>query len=167
MLCGYSGSGKSHIANILESKGWFNIALADKLKDEVSEKYSLDRKLFDTQEGKKMKHSNGQTLRDILIQESKKRKKNDLDYFTKKVIERIKQESDKKNVVISDMRFPHEYYFIKTKFPDCKIICARIKRDFYNMIDDYSEKALDNFHFDIIINNDETLMQQLSFLLSS
>ncbi len=167
MLCGYSGSGKSYIADILEKKGWFNIALADELKNEVSQDYSLDRKLFDTQEGKKMKYTNGKTLRDILIQESKNRKKIDLNYFTKKVTERIQKDSGNKNVVISDMRFPHEYYFIKTKFPDSKIICARVRRDFYNAIDDYSEKALDNFLFDIIINNDETLIQQLASLLSS
>ena len=84
-----------------------------------------------------------------------------MNYFTKKIIEKIKANGYAQNVVISDMRFPHEYYYIKTKLTDYEIKSVRIQRNIHNVIDDYSEKALDNFHFDMIIHNDDSLLNQL------
>ncbi len=165
MLSGYSGSGKSYIADILQANGWFSLALADQLKDEVSLDYCIKREDLDTQEGKRTVHHTGHTYRDILISESKKKKKKDINYFSKKIIEKIRINNYSNDVVISDMRFPHEYFFIKAKLPEYTIVSARVKREVYNVIDDYSEKALDSFLFDITIYNDDTLMNQLETIL--
>lgn len=166
LLSGYSGSGKSYIADIFQSRGWLSLALADQLKDEVSVQYSIPRDELDTQEGKRKQYYTGQTHRDILIHESKKKKQKDINYFAKKIIEKIRTNNYSQHIVISDMRFPHEYYHIKTKLPEYNVISVRVKRDIYNVIDDYSEKALDDFLFDITIYNDNTLMKQLETIIS-
>lgn len=158
MLSGFSGSGKSYVADILKSRGWFSIGIADTLKDYVSEKYSIDRGDLDTQEGKK-KMLNNESYRDILIREAKNLKKDDKNYFIKQVVERVQNQS---RVVISDMRYPNEYYYIKKKFHN--VISVNIQRDIYNKIDDESEKSLVNFNFDTIIQNNENLLEQLLLL---
>ena len=54
---------------------------------------------------------------------------------------------------ITDMRFPNEYDAIKNK----NGIVIRINRPRVSVNDHSSEKALDNFKFDYVINNDGTL----------
>lgn len=160
LLSGFSGSGKSYVANILKDKGWYSLAIADELKNIVSRKYSIEKKILETQEGKKKIHYTGMSYREILIKEARETKKQDINFFTKKIVDQI-IESNNEKVVISDMRYPYEYYYIKTHCKDYILTSISIKRDIYNSIDDESETSLESFDFDITIHNNSKLLEQL------
>lgn len=164
LLGGKSGSGKTYIAKILEQRGWFHLAFADALKDIVAEKYSIDRCDLDTQEGKKKIYTDGMTYRDILITESKQMKKQDINIFCKIVSSKIKSQP---KVVISDMRYPHEYEYISNTFTEAVVKSCLVKRNQFNEIDDPSETSMDDFKFDICVDNNKEGGEAINFLLKT
>lgn len=164
LLSGYSGSGKSYVADILKTRCtrcYSQFAFADYLKDIVSEKYNITRNDLDTQEGKRKLYANGKTYRQILIDESAELKRFNEDIFIDFVINKIKN-SKCRIIVISDWRFPHEFYKIQEAFVFYSVVSIRIHRNFYNAIDDKSESSLEKFNFHYNLYNNENLMSQLN-----
>lgn len=165
LLSGFSGSGKSYIADIMQDKGWLSLAFADYLKDIVSKEYNIDRCELDSQEGKKRIHKSGLTNREILIKTALEIKKKDIHFFSKYILKQIVASKNDK-IVISDMRYPHEFYFIKTKLNiNYDIQSVRVHRDIFNKINDKSELSLESFNFDLNIYNDDTLLGQLELII--
>lgn len=164
LLAGKAGSGKDTMANYLvDNYSFKKFAFADELKKYVAKKYSINHNLLFSQIGKKtsLKINNKElTLRDLLIKEALEKKSHDENHWVNIVIEKLislnkstlKEESNNR-IVISDFRFPNEFYEIY-KICD-KVLTVNIIRDKGSEnIDDISEKSLNNFHFDnIIINN--------------
>ena len=155
---GKAGSGKDTMADYLcKNYGCKRLAYADALKDYTSEKYNIDRNLFDTQEGK-MKvikvNDSELTIRQLLINVSLEKKINNENLWIDIVIQKI-LDSDNEFIVISDFRYPAEYYELTKKFDNVSTI--KIVRNNVNLINDHSETALDAFDFDCIIYNNSDL----------
>jgi hypothetical protein len=161
LLSGYSGSGKNYVAGILNKKGYVVLSFASILKDIVSVKYNICRDELETQEGKaKMNSLQNKTNRQILIEEASSIKARDPDYFILFVKDIINSSTHDK-FVISDMRYRNEYTVLKENLSDTNVVTIRINRDIYNIIDHISEHSLEDFEFDFIIQNDDTLLLQL------
>lgn len=161
LISGYIGSGKDTIANYLvKNNGWYRIGIADTLKDYISKIYNIDRKLLDTQEGKKTIYKDNITYRDLLINVGCSHREQDEDFWINKVIDIIKNK-DLNKIVIPDLRFINEYIKIKNTFENngYNIYTLRVIRpnNCYEKINDISETSMDNFKFDYIINNDNSL----------
>lgn len=170
LLSGKINSGKDYSADILVKKeNWVKISFASVLKKIASEKYDIELKDFNTQEGKKKKYKTGETYRDLLINLAKDCKKKDQNFFVKKALEEIKGFKTE-NVVIPDWRYPHEYEHIcKNLSKEFSILTARITRKSSFILNDPSETSLDNFNFDFNIeNNDkiESLQHKLRIILT-
>ncbi len=162
LLGGKAGSGKDVVADYLCAfHGYKKLAFADALKEFVSIKYSIDKKLMYSQEGKQtfvLFRGKLVTVRNLLIAVATNKRKFNEDLWVNIVIGKIENEISKKRklkIVISDFRFENEYTKIYQKFEDQNDIhTILIKRDGINVIDDPSETSLDVFQFDqVILNN--------------
>jgi len=157
LIGGKAGSGKDTVAEFLVNNCNFTqFAYANALKDYVSVSFNINRQLFDTQEGKMSEiivNNRKTTPRQMLIDVSLEKKKENPLIWIQKVIESIKI-CDNKQVVISDFRFPEEYTELIKIFDN--VITIQIKRNEALNIDDHSERALNNFKFDYIIYNNSS-----------
>jgi phosphomevalonate kinase len=148
LLSGWKGSGKDYVGDIIEKEyGYRKVKIAKRLKDEVSNKYNINRDLLETQEGKKMVNlTTGETYRDLLIRHGEDKREEDVNYWVKNI---VSEESS--SIVISDWRFTEEYeYLVNT---GSNVITIRIER--FDDIDTEckTEHALDEFEFDYKISN--------------
>lgn len=155
MLSGYLKSGKDTVGKYLsEVHGYVRFAFADELKSEASALFHLDRASLDTQEGKDsviLTGSKSKTVRSILIEHGRMRRRQNVDYWVKKVLERMRGYN---KVVITDWRFPNEYLALSEH---AYVQTWRINRWAYPPIIDETETSLDNFPFDINISNNGSL----------
>jgi len=153
-LSGWAGAGKDTIAAILCNKyGYTRVAFADSLKDIVADTHGFQRCLCDTPEGKNFIISSAAlTVRQILIKESAAAKEKNINVYAEHVLAKI-QASQQTLFVVSDWRFPHEIDFIKGALPATKHITLRITRPGLHALADPSEHALDDFEFDVNIEN--------------
>jgi hypothetical protein len=169
LLSGWAGSGKDHVADLLELHFLFKkTSFAIHLKNTVSSLYGIDRSKLDTQSGKKTLYNNSLTYRDILIDYAESKRKSDINYWSSFVLSEIQNSNS--DFVISDWRFPVEYTFLQYHLPTCRFITIRINRLLINNIDSYTEHALDNFNFDYTLNNfegtsNDSLIQNLQRIL--
>jgi hypothetical protein len=156
LLSGKINSGKDYAADILVKKeNWVKVSFASSLKKLASEKYEIDIKDLNTQQGKKKLYSSGLTYRDLLIDLARDLKKKDKNIFVKKALEEIKNTGDV-NIVIPDWRYPHEIeYIYKNLASNINIITARINRHCSFIVDDPSETSLETFNFDFVIENNK------------
>lgn len=154
LISGRSGSGKDTCSSLMV--GWKRYAFADHLKDLVSERYNVNRKLCDTQEGKKSIVFSNKSLRDLLIEDGLVYKKDNSNFFIDILAEKIKNDSSD-HIVVTDFRFPNEYFTLKDKLSKENIKTLNINRNLCNYIDDSSETSLDTFVFDYTIENNGTL----------
>jgi hypothetical protein len=158
LVSGFSKSGKDFFADVLvQTKGFVKISIANKLKRDVSIKYSVPRIMLDSQEGKdnfylipeENKVIKG---RDLLIREAKEQRSIDQDFYIKDVIKHIR-ESQNSKIIIPDVRYLNEINSVKTDFPEYKIISVRINRYRASTVIDPSENQLNNYNFDCVIYN--------------
>lgn len=169
LLSGWAGSGKDYVADLLQLHFLFKkTSFAIHLKNIVSSLYGIERSNLDTQDGKKLIHSNSLSYRDILINFAESKRQTDINYWSSFVLTEI--QNSKSNFVISDWRFHVEYAFLKSHLPNCRFITIRINRLLMNTIDSYTEKALDNFDFDYTLDNfdgtsNKSLIQNLQQIL--
>jgi hypothetical protein len=157
LLSGKINSGKDYTADILVKKeNWVKISFASVLKKLASEKYDIELKDFNTQEGKKKIYKDGKTYRELLINLAEECKQIDQNFFVKKAIEEIKA-LEMVNIVIPDWRYPHEYDYICSNLQEeFGIFTARISRDSSIILNYSSETSLDNFNFDFNIENTDS-----------
>ena len=154
LISGRSGSGKDLSSSLM--KGWKRYAFADHLKDLVSIKYNINRKLCDTQEGKKSIVFGKKSLRSLLIEDGLEYKKDNSNFFIKFLAEKINMENHEK-IVVTDFRSPNECNILKEFLINCDIKTLLIKRNNCNYIDDSSETSLTDFNFDYIIENNGSI----------
>ena len=105
------------------------------------------------------------TVRDILIMEATKKREIDENYWVSMVIDQILIDKPEK-VVISDFRFPNEFYEMNKYFDD--ILSVNIVREDYIFVDDSSETSLDNFEHDMRIYNNSNkydLYRKVDYML--
>ena len=154
LLGGKAGSGKDFVGKILVGDyGYKRLGLADYLKDIVASNYNIPREELDTQEGKAKMFKNGQSYRDLLIQASYFHKFKNINVFTDFIIRDMKADPSK-NYVITDFRFPHEHEKINSELSKFfKVITINVQRESSIVIDDDSERALDDFVFDFTLDN--------------
>lgn len=183
MIIGISGwkrSGKDTAAGILIQKGFNRLSFADKLKEMTSEIYNIDIKHFYDQDLKEkplmhlpvapkddsslalssifkneMYNDNGQlywTPRSLLIYEGSVKRAVDPDYWVN--ISLASANPDGLHV-ISDLRYKSEAEAIKNCGMDYLLI--RINRFEENPSTDPSETDLDDYQFDVYIDNTRSL----------
>ena len=151
LLSGFMKSGKDYIGNILTDKFLFKrLAFADKLKDEVSDLYKIDRQLMDTQQGKETE-INGKSVRDILITHAQNKRKIDTHHWCHYIKDDILSCDD--YIVITDWRFLEEFLYLKKLNLD--IITIRIIRESVKGNNCETENELNNFNFDYILENNK------------
>ena len=163
LISGYVKSGKDTVANIIKdnyknfSINWFAL----ELKKEVSLKYDIPFELTMSHSGKDSILSNGKTVRELLIQESKEQKMYDPYVYIKKLLHNLDKDKD---YVIPDFRFPDEFHYInELKMYD--IITIRINRYSISSISSLSEYMLDDWNFDYVVENNASLYELSSKVL--
>ncbi len=172
MLSGKAGSGKDTVCNYIVENypGYRQYAFANCLKDYVGAMYGISDTLLYTQEGKKRMINVKETqmsIRDILILEARRKRDVDPNYWVNLVISKILADRPEK-VVISDFRYPNEFYEMSKYFDINNITSVNIVREDYIFIMDSSETSLDNFEHDVrIYNNSDKfdLFRKVDFIL--
>lgn len=156
MLSGWLQSGKDTVAEILvKDLGFTRFAFADILKDYVALNYDIPRYLMDSTNGKDTIIKN-KSVRRHLIDIGQDKRSHDPLYWVKPVCKQI-QSSNCDRVVITDWRLPNERDEICRVFGIENVVTARIQRWSKPPLVDETEIALDNFNFDIIIDNTKTI----------
>jgi hypothetical protein len=133
LISGFAGAGKSTVANYLKTLRSHSeqTAFAKHVKNFVSDKYDIERTLFDTQEGKKtiVEATHGFfTVRDLLIlhAEAAKRKQGE-GIWAETVVQEIQSKPDIQNWIIEDWRFPIEYDVLRKAFEHANIHRIRVE----------------------------------------
>lgn len=155
LLSGRIRSGKDYVADLLVKHfGFTRYAFADALKKEVSIEYNMDMNCFNTQFGKATFNPRFRcTNRDLLIKYSSAKKKNNINYYTDKLVDKLNNEKNDL-IVISDFRYQYEYDRLKENPQFCvKTVCVyRDKSVFLNI---ESENSLEEFEYNMLIDNNK------------
>lgn len=155
-ISGKRRSGKTSLANILKQEyGYYPIALAETLKNDVSRKYGLN---YEQTDGC-LKESPTQyidrnanhylrywTPREIMILEGQHTRRIDPDYYCKKLFDQMKlaEQPHPQIFVVTDVRFLNELDWMKKH----KALLVRLERNEEltgTYINDPSETELDNY----------------------
>jgi len=173
---------------LVKDKGFVRLGFADVLKDMVSEQYNIPREWCDDPEFKekpikympvdseddfaemihsfmhKELNSGYWTPRTLCILEGSVKRAARSDYWTKKVIDKIFSIDSNKQldntealVVISDLRFQSEIKQLKQAFGE-DLITLRINRFDEPSSNDPTERDLDKYEFDKIVENKSTII---------
>lgn len=164
LLSGWAGSGKDAAAAILvEEMGFRRFAFADALKEDVAQISGLPLATFHTAAKDKpleilcKTYPTAKTPRDILLQHARVQRAHNPDIYSGMVIDEIKASSIKK-AVISDWRYHREYAHIyRELYERMPLLTIRIIRPGIIPSPDLTEHDLDNYPFDVEIQNDGAL----------
>lgn len=149
-LFGKMASGKSLVAqHLVDEYGFVELAFAARLKQICSEMFGFDVAKKD-ERGRLILQQFAQHMREI-----------DASVWVRYIMQQIPPQG---NVVISDMRFPNEYWQLtQMGFATVRMIMDRetqermVAKSYPGLplvlLDDYSETALDDKPFDYSINN--------------
>lgn len=168
LLSGWAGAGKDATAGLLGNYGFKRYAFADALKRHVAEEYKFPLQWCYTQSGKqqRLETADGKTVRDVLIfrgQQIRAEKKNP-GYFAEITANQILDNFCEK-AVISDWRLLCELQSLKQFFfMNTRLITVRINRigqEDSPVKDSLTEHELDDFPFDIVIENPGSSWQGL------
>ena len=170
LLCGWAGAGKDATASILVNKyGYKRYAFADQLKDIASAIYGFPREMADTTDGKKNLWQCGfekKTIRDLLLLVGKvERERFGKDIYVRSIIEEFKKLPEDSQIVISDLRYPAELAEMKMfgRNFNYEVEVWRIERkgQLESSVNDESEHYMEAFHYDNVISNPGTSMDDL------
>ena len=160
LLTGWARSGKDSAAALLSDELQFErYAFADSLKEDVSHKTCLPVQLFHSNltKDEPLEHMGKLTPRDLILQHALSIRKVDPDFYTKRIIDLIR-EFPSKRVVISDWRYRREYQIISTDLARSYTIRrVRITRKNIKPSEDPSEHDLDDEIVDTTITNDGSI----------
>ena len=159
-IIGVSGKSKSGKDTFFEyyAKKKGNVVLvkfAGALKESAAEMLGVSRGNFEDQDFKAQMIPtgvNGYTYRDFLLEYGMMMRKADPNYWVKKAEQSILRQPEYAHVILTDMRFINEAKMIKGNGGTT----IRIDRDVEG-IDHVSDKELDDYKFDIRIDNNGTL----------
>ena len=180
-LSGWAGSGKDTVGQwLVDNRGFVRLSFADELKRMVSSQYNIPLEFFHDRELKDqpMMHvvrtdsssaaiqdmfkgvlSNlhgieAWTPRSLLILEASVKRAVDTNFWAKRVSSVIKN-SNLKNVVITDLRYLSEIECLKEE--GIGAVSVRVNRLESPASDDASENDLNDYDFDMVIDNTGTL----------
>ena len=168
LLSGWSGSGKTVLANYLTySRDFKQYTIAEELHFLVLKKYNVDSMAL-TKKEKTDITDNELTYREILANESKILKKIDINIFTKALVSNIMLQDcvstlhRKKinNIIITDFKYATEFNYINQTLCSgikSKLITIRINRFNRMPFKCLSGSYLDKFNFTHYIDNDTTI----------
>lgn len=163
MVSGWLKSGKDTIGEHLVSRhGFHRLAFATVMKNEVATLYGLDRESLDTQAGKDATLPHGlrpglpSTVRGLLIQHAEEERRRDPEHWARRLVNHILLHSE---IVVTDFRFPTEFHVLRrvALAAGAKLLTLRIERWSEPQLDDPTERGLDDFNFDEIIDNRGTM----------
>lgn len=186
-LSGWRTSGKDTAADLLVREFGFNkLSFAAKLKDMVARDYNLPREWFDTaqKEAPLTQYpvipgdSFAETLHELLASELKSgfwtpralcilegsaKRSVHSNYWVRSVASEILSDTGTRDFVISDLRYKSEADTLKLLIPTIRLV--RIER--YDTIEtrDPSERDLDDFKFDAVLQNKGTVTEFLTNVL--
>jgi len=155
MISGRAGAGKDTLGKMFSYK---RVAFADILKDSVSKRFSIDRNLLDTQHGKSLKYNEENTNRQILMEYATEMRIKDINYWCKAVVDTINEDASD-NFVITDFRYPNEFDYISKNVKNSKVSTILVIRSDAQVINHHSETSLNDFKFDHIIYNENTIKE--------
>jgi hypothetical protein len=162
MLSGYMGSGKDTVGAMLRERGFRRLAFADAIKDRAARLYGLDRAALDTQEGKRrqidLPDGTRCSVRRLLIDHAEAQRARDEGFWANILLETAKREGSCK-IVVTDWRFPAEHAVLERAKNALNALLTtwRIERWSEPPLDDPSERALDAFPFDVVVENKGSL----------
>lgn len=149
---GKKGSGKDTIGEYLvDNYGFTRLSFADALKRMCSDLYNIDLDCFynvDLKEVPLVEHNN-KTPRWVLQNTAELFRQIEPDYWVKSVISQVKNGN---NYVICDLRHKNEVDYL-----DVTMKVVRENTPYNNEDDHISENDLNDFNFDIVIQNDDSL----------
>lgn len=155
-ISGKARSGKTEAAKAIAmaNPNFYMLSFAKPLKRMAMDQFGLteedieDKKRVITLGGKDI------TVRSLLIEIGLMYRRIDPDFWVKKLWNEAEScITFDRDIVIDDMRFKNEFYFLKAK----GATTIRVERPGIELIDDPSEKDLDEEIFDLSILNDGTL----------
>jgi hypothetical protein len=163
-LSGKIGSGKSTVSEIFRENNFKLDSFANSVKDVSNSIFGFDRSRLEgiTKEDRIWRETPDERYtsllgksfspRDSLILIGTTLGRNQIhpDIWVESVFNRY---DSKKNLLITDVRFPNEYNSIKKRGG----VLIRINRQSSYRIEHESECALDKYNFDYVIENDGTL----------
>ena len=157
-LCGLEGSGKSTVANYLETKGYKHLSFASHLKDVVAVLYGWDRKMLEGDTSlsrewretidpywnitprKALKQTGTDFARDMISK----------DFWLNRISKEIKDKNYQK-VVISDARFLNELKWISNSNGTLLEIQRGENPEWYDIAKEYNKDYMsDVFHPSLI-----------------
>jgi len=176
-LSAWKGSGKDTVADYLVAEYGFNrISFAAKLKDMVASTYNVPREFMDLPTKKEQPllnlpaipsdgftetihqmlraelSSGFWTPRALCILEGSIKRAVHSNFWVKEAVNEI-GDNENKDYVITDMRYKTEADTINMFYPENKVI--RINRFDSITTTDPSERDMDDYHYDYLINNKE------------
>lgn len=184
-ISAWKGSGKDTAADyLIKEHNFTRFGFADTLKDIVAEQYNIPREHCDNPEFKEkpIKHlpvvtkdkfnelvhsfmskeleSGYWTPRALCILEGSVKRSVRTNYWVKRVVDKVNSDSESL-VVISDLRYRSEVDQLKEAFGE-NLITVRINRFETSPSEDPSERDLDNYNFDVTIDNKGSLEEFLN-----
>jgi hypothetical protein len=166
-VCGKKQSGKDTIANMLVHRhGFVNLKLAQPIKDVVKTLFALTDEEVNGSEKEKIHPFWKVTPRTLmqffgteLFQYEIQRILPHIgrDFWLHKLHNDMVHEYATKNIVISDLRFAHEYTYLKQHFPNMTVF--RVHRPSSDLSGDThsSETELDHIPYDAVFYNTSTV----------
>ena len=156
-FAGYKGSGKDLAGSVLVNRfGFQKAAFADPIKDMISEQFGIDRFILDgsTCQSRSMRENPkmgayGLTQRELMQKIGTFYTHNIAETFWSDKLEKKYLSTFGEDFVVTDVRFPCEVEMIERN--GGRVI--KITREGYNGEDHISERALENWKFDTVVNN--------------
>jgi hypothetical protein len=165
LISGFRGSGKDTLGGLImkDLKHYKRFAFADELKIMVAEKYGFDVNLahLRDEKDKPREEFNGLSIRDICRKEALVIETANPLAYSEIIINKIFDDTDK-NYVITDFRFECHYHHFVKFFGKDKIITVRVNRNscqIPDLVKEPEEHYLDNFPFDIYVENNGTIRE--------
>ena len=146
--------GKDTVADVLVDEGWVKLSFAEPLKHGVCNLYGFPYEYYNNEMKETILPQWGKSPRDLLIyMGTEVLRKDNPDHWIKLMeisIEKIKAEGTAKGIVVSDLRFPNEFEFMK-KINAC---CIKIVRESVPNTSDIADNALEGYDFGNLVSND-------------
>jgi len=159
MISGWARVGKDAAASLMtDEMGFRRLAFADALKEDVAAATDLPVETFHLASKDAplanicRAYPTARSPRDLLLQHAAAARAKNPDIYATQVAEKIIDEGLSR-IVISDWRYKREYNYLRSEFPEYRILRLRINRHGVSGSPEPSEHDLDEEPMDAIIQN--------------